>query len=67
MPDPDPTRNVSPSIPTLRDLLMVLFRRRRTFVWVAGLVNVLRVTVQEMGTPSQASPPSFFFTASFAM
>ena len=55
MPDPDPTRNVSPSIPTLRDLLMVLFRRRRTFVWVAGLVFAVALLYALTGTKYQAN------------
>ena len=55
MPDPDPTRNVSPSIPTLRDLLMVLFRRRRTFVWVAGLVFAVALLYALSGAKYQAN------------
>ena len=55
MPDSDPTRNVSPSIPTLRDLLMVLFRRRRTFVWVAGLVFAVALLYALGGTKYQAN------------
>lgn len=55
MPDPDPTRNFSPSIPTLRDLLMVLFRRRRTFAWVAGLVFAVSLWYAVTGTKYQAN------------
>src|SRR5438270_7230898 len=55
MPDPDPTRNVSPSIPTLRDLLMVLFRRRRTFAWVAGLVFAVALLYALTGTKYRAN------------
>jgi polysaccharide biosynthesis protein PslE len=55
MPDPDPTRKFTPSIPTLRDLLMVLFRRRRTFVWVAGLVFAVSLWYAVTGTKYQAN------------
>jgi uncharacterized protein involved in exopolysaccharide biosynthesis len=55
MPDPDPTRNSSQSIPTLRDLLMVLFRRRRTFVWVAVLVFAASLWYAVTGTKYQAN------------
>jgi uncharacterized protein involved in exopolysaccharide biosynthesis len=39
MPDEDPIRGRLPvQTPTVRELAMILFRQRRVFVWVAGLV-----------------------------
>ena len=55
MPERDPTRNSSQSIPTLRDLLMVLFRRRRTFVWVAASVFTVSLWYAVTGTKYQAN------------
>jgi len=41
MPDEDPIRGkLQTQAPTMRELAMVVFRQRRVFVWVAGLVMV---------------------------
>ncbi len=48
-------RNSNQGIPTLRDLVMVLFRRRRTFVWVAGLVFAASLWYAVTGTKYQAN------------
>jgi uncharacterized protein involved in exopolysaccharide biosynthesis len=44
MPDQDPARkNEEPVSPTMRELAMVLFRQRKLFVGISGLVLVLAV------------------------
>lgn len=56
MPDEDPirTREAGPT-PTLRELAMVLFRQRRVFVCVSGLVLALAVLYAIAGTKYEAS------------
>jgi len=55
MSDEDPNRGRSePSLPTMRELVMVLFRRRRVFVCVAGLVMVAAIFYAATGTSYQA-------------
>ncbi|MFZ1140732.1 MAG: Wzz/FepE/Etk N-terminal domain-containing protein [Candidatus Sulfotelmatobacter sp.] len=56
MPDEDPIRaRESAPPPTLRELAMVLFRRRRVFVCVSGLVLAAAVLYAFAGTKYQAS------------
>lgn len=43
------------SIPTLRELAMVLFRQRRVFVWVAGIVFAAGVLYALVGTKYAAN------------
>jgi uncharacterized protein involved in exopolysaccharide biosynthesis len=55
MPDQDPTRkNEEPVSPTMRELAMVLFRQRRLFVGVSGLVFVLAVVYALAGATYRA-------------
>lgn len=55
MPDEDPIRSPNQPIPTVRDIAMVLFRRRRVFAWVAGIVFAASVVYAITGTTYQAS------------
>ena len=55
MSDEDPNRGHSqPSLPTMRELAIVLFRRRRVFVWVAGLALAAAIFYAATGTSYQA-------------
>src|ERR1017187_3645410 len=55
MPDEDPNRaREATSAPTLRELAMVLFRRRRVFVCVSGLVLAAAVLYAFAGTKYEA-------------
>jgi len=55
MPDEDPTRwRIDSPTPTLRELAMVLFRRRRVFVCVSSLVLVLAMVYALTGTKYEA-------------
>lgn len=54
MPLENPVRS-SQQIPTVRDLVMVLFRRRRVFAWVAGAVLAVAVWYAVAGTEYQAN------------
>ena len=55
MSDEDPNRGrIEPSVPTMRELAMVLFRRRRVLVWVAGLVMAAAIFYAASGTSYQA-------------
>jgi uncharacterized protein involved in exopolysaccharide biosynthesis len=55
MPDEDPIRTRMQSAPTMRDLVMVLFRRRRVFVWVFTVVLACSVLYAITGTKYQAN------------
>ena len=55
MTDEDPSRGRQQSIPTVRELAMVLFRQRSVFVWVAGLVFGVSVLYALLGTSYQAN------------
>jgi uncharacterized protein involved in exopolysaccharide biosynthesis len=56
MPDEDLTRGrTQQSGPTMRELAMVLFRRRRVFVWVAGVVLAASIFYAVFGTRYQAN------------
>src|SRR6202011_5432516 len=44
----------APRPPTIRELAMVLFRRRRVFLWVSGLVCVAAVLYAFAGTRYEA-------------
>jgi uncharacterized protein involved in exopolysaccharide biosynthesis len=56
MADEDPIRGYAQqSVPTVRELAMVLFRQRRVFVWAAGLVFAAAVLYAVTGTTYQAS------------
>jgi uncharacterized protein involved in exopolysaccharide biosynthesis len=55
MPDEDLIRKeVQTSTPTARELAMVLFRRRKVFVWMAGLVMALTVLYAVAGARYRA-------------
>jgi uncharacterized protein involved in exopolysaccharide biosynthesis len=55
MPDEDPIRRGQQSpTPTARELAMVLFRQRRAFVWVSGLIFALSLVYAIAGTKYQA-------------
>jgi uncharacterized protein involved in exopolysaccharide biosynthesis len=55
MPDQDPTRKIEgPVSPTLRELAMVLFRQRRIFIGVAGLVFLVAVVYAFAGATYRA-------------
>jgi uncharacterized protein involved in exopolysaccharide biosynthesis len=55
MPDEDPTRGrTQQSIPTVRELAMVLFRQRRVFVWVTAVVLAGAVLYSLVGTNYEA-------------
>jgi hypothetical protein len=55
MPDEDPNRaREATSASTLRELAMVLFRRRRVFVCVSGLVLAAAVLYAVAGTKYEA-------------
>jgi uncharacterized protein involved in exopolysaccharide biosynthesis len=55
MPDQDATRkNEEPMSPTMRELAMVLFRQRKLFVGVSGLVFVLAVVYALAGATYRA-------------
>ncbi len=47
-------RDLAPA-PTVRELAMALFRQRRVFVWVAGLVLAAAVLYAVLGTKYQAN------------
>jgi uncharacterized protein involved in exopolysaccharide biosynthesis len=56
MADEDPIRGrAQQSIPTVRELAMVLFRQRRVFVWVASVVFAGAVLYALVGTKYEAS------------
>lgn len=56
MTDEDPIRGrTQQSIPTVRELAMVLFRQRRVFVWVAAVVFAGAVLYAVVGTKYEAS------------
>jgi protein tyrosine kinase modulator len=56
MPDEDPIRKgLQAPTPTLRELAMVLFRQRRVFVCVSGLVLVAAIIYAFAGTKYQAN------------
>lgn len=55
MPEGHPTRNANQPSPTLRDLVMVLFRRRRVFASVAGAVFAASLVYAIAGTKYQAN------------
>lgn len=55
MPDGDPTRSANQPSPTLRDLAMVLFRRRRAFACVASVVFMASLWFAIVGTKYQAN------------
>jgi uncharacterized protein involved in exopolysaccharide biosynthesis len=55
MPDEDSIRRRDQPIPTVRDIAMVLFRRRRVFAWVTVTVLAASVLYAIMGTTYQAS------------
>lgn len=56
MADEDPIRgHAQQSIPTVRELAMVLFRQRRAFVWVATVVFAGAVLYALVGTKYEAS------------
>jgi uncharacterized protein involved in exopolysaccharide biosynthesis len=54
MPDEDPIRRGQPPTPTVRELAMVLFRQRRVFVWVSGMVLAAAVLYAIAGTNYEA-------------
>src|SRR5579862_1038218 len=55
MPDGDPTRyRIDQPVPTARELAMVLFRRRRIFVWVSALVFAVSILYAVFGTKYRA-------------
>jgi uncharacterized protein involved in exopolysaccharide biosynthesis len=55
MPDQDRARRTEePVSPTMRELVMVLFRRRRIFVGVAGMVFILAVVYAFAGSTYRA-------------
>jgi len=55
MPDQDPARKAEqPVSPTVREVAIVLFRQRRVFVGVSGLVLVLAVVYAFAGTTYRA-------------
>jgi uncharacterized protein involved in exopolysaccharide biosynthesis len=55
MPDQDPARKAEEAVsPTMRELAMVLFRQRRLFVGVSGLVFVLAVVYAFAGATYRA-------------
>jgi uncharacterized protein involved in exopolysaccharide biosynthesis len=55
MTDQDPTRKTEEAVsPTMRELAMVLFRQRRSFIAVAGLVFVLAVIYAVAGATYRA-------------
>jgi uncharacterized protein involved in exopolysaccharide biosynthesis len=55
MPDRDPVRRTEePVSPTMRELAMVLFRQRRSFIGVAGLVFILAVVYAFAGATYRA-------------
>jgi uncharacterized protein involved in exopolysaccharide biosynthesis len=56
VPDEQPIRGeVAPSVPTLRDLAMVLFRQRKLFAWAAGLVLAMTILYAAGGATYQAN------------
>src|SRR5580698_6285321 len=54
MRDQDPARKEEPVSPTMRELVMVLFRQRKLFVGVAGLILVLAVVYAFAGATYRA-------------
>jgi uncharacterized protein involved in exopolysaccharide biosynthesis len=54
MRDQDPARKEEPVSPTMRELVMVLFRQRKLFVGVAGLIFVLAVVYAFAGATYRA-------------
>ena len=55
MSDEDPIRGgIQTSVPTLRELAMVLFRQRRVFVWVSGLIFGAAILYALVGTKYEA-------------
>jgi uncharacterized protein involved in exopolysaccharide biosynthesis len=54
MPDQDPARKDEPVSPTMRELAIVLFRQRKLFLGVSGLVLVLAVVYAFAGTTYRA-------------
>lgn len=56
MPDEDASsERTQPTIPTLRELATVLFRRRRVFAWVSGSVMAVAILYALVGTKYQAN------------
>src|SRR5579872_825943 len=56
MLDGDTTRSrVEQPVPTARELAVVLFRRRRVFVWVSALVFAISILYAVFGTKYQAN------------
>src|SRR5579862_940143 len=54
-PDGDPTRyRIDQPVPTARELAVVLFRRRRVFVWVSALVFAISILYAVFGTKYRA-------------
>jgi uncharacterized protein involved in exopolysaccharide biosynthesis len=55
MPDEDLIRRgIQPPAPTVRELAMVLFRQRKVFVWVSGIVLVAAILYAIAGTKYEA-------------
>lgn len=55
MPEQEPARKEEePVSPTMRELAIVLFRQRKVFVWVSGLVFVLAVVYAFAGATYRA-------------
>jgi polysaccharide biosynthesis protein PslE len=56
MPDEDPIREqMDAPMPTVRELAMVLFRRRRVFVWVSSLVFAAAIAYAIAGARYEAN------------
>lgn len=55
MPEPEPGRDRTAEAPTMRELAMVLFRRRRVFVGVSGLFLAATVLYAIFGARYQAN------------
>jgi uncharacterized protein involved in exopolysaccharide biosynthesis len=54
--DEDPIRGrIQPTVPTLRELATVLFRQRRVFVWVSGLIFAAAILYALVGTKYEAN------------
>src|ERR1700689_98887 len=54
MPDQEPTRRETEPSPTMRELVIILFRQRKLFVGVSGLVFVLAVVYAITGAAYRA-------------
>jgi len=53
--DESSSGRLQPTMPTLRELATVLFRRRRVFVWVSGSVLTAAILYALLGTKYQAN------------